>query len=79
MQDAWTAFHNNKDFVSKHLAPLYVGDVVDYKSVSIECLKCLFHSFPFKGGWGMSDVTPCLGSQGCHLVAISCPLSCFSA
>ena len=39
VQDAWMAFHNNKDFVSKHLAPLYVGDVVDYKLVSVKHLK----------------------------------------
>ncbi|KAL8593142.1 hypothetical protein ACOMHN_009797 [Nucella lapillus] len=34
--DAWTAFHNDKDFVSKHLAALYVGDVVDYKPSTVQ-------------------------------------------
>ncbi|XP_076440106.1 acyl-CoA Delta-4 desaturase-like [Babylonia areolata] len=34
--DAWTAFHNDKDFVSKHLAALYVGDVVDYKPSTLQ-------------------------------------------
>lgn len=34
--DAWVAFHNEKDFVQKHLNPLYVGDVLDYKSSSLQ-------------------------------------------
>ncbi|XP_076459239.1 acyl-CoA Delta-6 desaturase-like [Babylonia areolata] len=34
--DVWTAFHGDKDFVSKHLAPLYVGDVVDFKPSSLQ-------------------------------------------
>lgn len=34
-QDAWVAFHGNKDFASKYLKSLYIGDVADYKPVSI--------------------------------------------
>ncbi|KAK3083286.1 hypothetical protein FSP39_018599 [Pinctada imbricata] len=34
--DAWTAFHNDKDFVSKYMKALYVGDVKDWRETEIK-------------------------------------------
>ncbi|KAK7506272.1 hypothetical protein BaRGS_00002384 [Batillaria attramentaria] len=34
--DAWVAFHGDKEFVSKHLKSIYIGDVADYKPSTIQ-------------------------------------------
>lgn len=36
MQDAWTAFHNDKGYVSKFMKALYIGDVEDWDQVRID-------------------------------------------
>lgn len=35
IQDAWTAFHNDKGYVSKFMKALYIGDVEDWDQVRI--------------------------------------------
>lgn len=53
--DAWTAFHNDKDFVSKHLAALYVGDVVDYKPTTVQEDFRQLRELVEKKGWMRPD------------------------
>ena len=54
-------------------------------SIHLLCPSLAFTPFPSfspptpKGYWGCVMSTPCLESQGCHLIPLSYPFSCFSA
>ncbi|GFS10626.1 fatty acid desaturase 2 [Elysia marginata] len=49
--DAWTAFHNDKEKVSKYLKSIYVGDVVDAPQSSVQEDFRKLRELVDKNGW----------------------------
>ncbi|PVD37376.1 hypothetical protein C0Q70_04375 [Pomacea canaliculata] len=54
-QDAWVAFHGNKDFASKYLKSLYIGDVADYKPTPVQQDFRLLRQTVEDNGWLRPD------------------------